>query len=64
LLFASPTVSRPAWMSPREFRTEALAELVVDVALIPEAISFHLGVNDDMSALVDRFVGRLPAGHS
>lgn len=40
--FAMPSVSRPAWLSPRVFRTEALAGLVVAIALIPEAISFSI----------------------
>lgn len=40
--FAIPTMSRPAWMSPRVFKTEALAGLVVAIALIPEAISFSI----------------------
>ena len=35
-----PIFTRPAWLHPREFRTEALAGLVVAIALIPEAISF------------------------
>jgi SulP family sulfate permease len=33
---------RPAWLSPRVARTEALAGLVVALALIPEAISFSI----------------------
>jgi SulP family sulfate permease len=33
---------RPAWLSPRVFRTEVLAGLVVALALIPEAIAFSL----------------------
>lgn len=37
-----PTLSRPAWLSPRVFKTEALAGLVVAIALIPEAISFSI----------------------
>lgn len=40
--FAVPVPSRPAWLSPRVFRTEALAGLVVAIALIPEAISFSI----------------------
>ena len=35
-------MSRPAWLSPRVFRTEVLAGLVVAIALIPEAISFSI----------------------
>jgi len=42
LSFAIPTLPRPAWMSPRVFKTEALAGLVVAIALIPEAISFSI----------------------
>ena len=34
--------SRPSWLSPRVFRTEVLAGLVVALALIPEAISFSI----------------------
>ena len=37
-----PIFTRPAWLHPREFRTEALAGLVVAIALIPEAISFSI----------------------
>ena len=36
------TWRRQAWMSPRVFRTEVLAGLVVALALIPEAISFSI----------------------
>ncbi len=39
---AIPTMSRPAWLSPRVFKTEVLAGLVVAIALIPEAISFSI----------------------
>ena len=39
---AKPIFTRPAWLHPREFRTEALAGLVVAIALIPEAISFSI----------------------
>jgi SulP family sulfate permease len=39
---AVPTLSRPAWLSPRVARTEVLAGLVVALALIPEAISFSI----------------------
>lgn len=35
-------VSRPAWLSPKVARTEAIAGLVVALALIPEAISFSI----------------------
>ncbi|MDG4765468.1 SulP family inorganic anion transporter [Solwaraspora sp. WMMD406] len=34
--------SRPSWLSPKVFRTEVLAGLVVALALIPEAISFSI----------------------
>nr|WP_252436264.1 SulP family inorganic anion transporter [Pseudonocardia humida] len=34
--------SRPSWSSPRVLRTEALAGLVVALALIPEAIAFSI----------------------
>ncbi|GAB2929944.1 SulP family inorganic anion transporter [Rhodococcus aerolatus] len=37
-----PRPSRPSWASPRVFRTELLAGLVVALALIPEAISFSI----------------------
>lgn len=42
--FAAPLLSmtRPPWLSPRVFRVEALAGLVVAIALIPEAISFSI----------------------
>ncbi|MCY0930743.1 SulP family inorganic anion transporter [Streptomyces sp. H27-H1] len=33
---------RPVWLSPKVFRTEVLAGLVVALALIPEAISFSI----------------------
>ncbi|WP_328686607.1 SulP family inorganic anion transporter [Streptomyces sp. NBC_00343] len=33
---------RPSWLSPKVFRTEVLAGLVVALALIPEAISFSV----------------------
>jgi sulfate permease, SulP family len=36
------SVARPVWLHPRVFRTEALAGLVVAIALIPEAISFSI----------------------
>jgi sulfate permease, SulP family len=37
-----PAITRPAWLSPRVFRTEALSGLVVAIALIPEATSFSI----------------------
>ncbi|MEU6204502.1 SulP family inorganic anion transporter [Micromonospora musae] len=37
-----PRLPRPSWLSPRVFRTEVLAGLVVALALIPEAISFSI----------------------
>lgn len=39
---AVPSFTRPSWMSPKVFRTEFLAGLVVAIALIPEAISFSI----------------------
>jgi SulP family sulfate permease len=39
---ATRTLPHPAWLSPRVARTEALAGLVVALALIPEAISFSI----------------------
>ncbi len=42
LSFTVPPLSRPAWISPRVMKTEALAGLVVAIALIPEAISFSI----------------------
>lgn len=44
VLFAvsRPRLSRPSWLSPKVFRTEVLAGLVVALALIPEAISFSI----------------------
>jgi SulP family sulfate permease len=38
---------RPSWLSPKVFRTELLAGLVVGLALIPEAISFSVIVGVD-----------------
>ena len=38
----APTLTRPAWLSPKVFKTEVLAGLVVAIALIPEAISFSI----------------------
>ncbi|MFE3944778.1 SulP family inorganic anion transporter [Streptomyces sp. NPDC059118] len=38
---------RPAWLSPKVFRAELLAGLVVGLALIPEAISFSVIVGVD-----------------
>ncbi|MEU6732696.1 SulP family inorganic anion transporter [Streptomyces physcomitrii] len=61
---------RPAWFSPKVFRTEALSGLVVGLALIPEAISFSViaGVDPKIGlfaactmALVIAFVGGRPA---
>ena len=44
--FAMPSVSRPAWLSPRVFRTEALAGLVVAIALIFDFVNgFHDAAN-------------------
>ncbi|MEV0002939.1 SulP family inorganic anion transporter [Micromonospora sp. NPDC050980] len=37
-----PSLPRPSWLSPKVFRTEVLAGLVVALALIPEAISFSI----------------------
>ncbi|SCG62244.1 SulP family inorganic anion transporter [Micromonospora halophytica] len=37
-----PRLPRPSWLSPKVFRTEVLAGLVVALALIPEAISFSI----------------------
>ncbi|MGN5388464.1 SulP family inorganic anion transporter [Streptomyces sp. JL7001] len=60
----------PAWLSPKVFRTEALAGLVVALALIPEAISFSIiaGVDPAIGlfasftmAVVIAFVGGRPA---
>ncbi len=62
--------SRPPWLSPKVFRTEALAGLVVGLALIPEAISFSViaGVDPKVGlfaacsmAMVIAFVGGRPA---
>ncbi len=62
---------RPAWLSsPKVFRTEVLAGLVVGLALIPEAISFSViaGVDPKVGlfaacvmAMVIAFVGGRPA---
>ncbi|WP_052864305.1 SulP family inorganic anion transporter [Streptomyces niger] len=62
---------RPAWLaSPKVFRTEVLAGLVVGLALIPEAISFSViaGVAPEVGlfaactmAMVIAFVGGRPA---
>ncbi|MFF8902339.1 SulP family inorganic anion transporter [Streptomyces lydicus] len=61
---------RPSWLSPRIFRTEVLAGLVVGLALIPEAISFSViaGVDPKVGlfaactmAMVIAFVGGRPA---
>ena len=42
LTLSAPVLRRPAWLSPRVARVEALAGLVVALALIPEAISFSI----------------------
>lgn len=61
---------RPAWLSPRVFRVEFLAGLVVGLALIPEAISFSViaGVDPKVGlfaactmAMTIAFVGGRPA---
>jgi SulP family sulfate permease len=61
---------RPSWLSPRVFRTEVLAGLVVGLALIPEAISFSViaGVDPKVGlfaactmAMTIAFVGGRPA---
>ncbi|NGO71356.1 SulP family inorganic anion transporter [Streptomyces boncukensis] len=45
-----PRLSKPDWLaSPRVFRTEVLAGLVVALALIPEAISFSIIAGVDPS---------------
>ncbi|GHH74042.1 sodium-independent anion transporter [Streptomyces sulfonofaciens] len=68
LLLRGP--GRPPWLSPKVFRTEALAGLVVGLALIPEAISFSViaGVAPEVGlfaactmAIVIAFVGGRPA---
>ncbi|MFQ6148259.1 SulP family inorganic anion transporter [Streptomyces seoulensis] len=65
-----PGRPRPPWLSPAVFRTEALANLVVGLALIPEAISFSViaGVDPKVGlfaactmAMVIAFVGGRPA---
>ncbi|WP_030901765.1 SulP family inorganic anion transporter [Streptomyces sp. NRRL F-5126] len=61
---------RPSWLSPKVLRTEALAGLVVGLALIPEAISFSViaGVDPKVGlfaactmAMVIAFAGGRPA---
>lgn len=61
---------RPVWLSPKVFRTEVLAGLVVALALIPEAISFSIiaGVDPAIGlfasftmAVVIAFTGGRPA---
>lgn len=61
---------RPSWLSPKVFRTEVLAGLVVALALIPEAISFSViaGVDPAIGlfasftmAVTIAFVGGRPA---
>ncbi|MEU5541948.1 SulP family inorganic anion transporter [Streptomyces sioyaensis] len=63
-------LARPSWLSPKVFRTEVLAGLVVGLALIPEAISFSViaGVDPKVGlfaactmAMVIAFVGGRPA---
>ncbi|MFI6162948.1 SulP family inorganic anion transporter [Micromonospora haikouensis] len=65
-----PRLSRPSWLSPKVFRTEVLAGLVVALALIPEAISFSILAGVDPSvglfasftmAVVISFCGGRPA---
>ncbi|WP_199570455.1 SulP family inorganic anion transporter [Streptomyces murinus] len=66
-----PRLSKPVWLgSPKVLRTEALAGLVVGLALIPEAISFSViaGVDPKVGlyaactmAMVIAFVGGRPA---
>jgi SulP family sulfate permease len=65
-----PRLSRPSWLSPKVFRTEVLAGLVVALALIPEAISFSIlaGVDPRVGlfasftmAVVISFCGGRPA---
>ncbi|NHC14264.1 SulP family inorganic anion transporter [Motilibacter deserti] len=67
---AGTSSARPAWLSPRVARTEALAGLVVALALIPEAISFSIlaGVDPKVGlfasftmAVVIAFTGGRPA---
>ncbi|WP_327230899.1 SulP family inorganic anion transporter [Streptomyces murinus] len=67
----SPRLSKPVWLgSPKVLRTEALAGLVVGLALIPEAISFSViaGVDPKVGlyaactmAMVIAFAGGRPA---
>jgi SulP family sulfate permease len=61
---------RPVWLSPKVFRVEVLAGLVVGLALIPEAISFSViaGVDPKVGlfaactmAMTIAFVGGRPA---
>ncbi|WP_251069330.1 SulP family inorganic anion transporter [Streptomyces sp. ISL-96] len=68
--FALPRPVRPVWLSPKVFRTEFLAGLVVALALIPEAISFSIIAGVDPSiglfasftmAVTIAFVGGRPA---
>ncbi|MEV4544367.1 SulP family inorganic anion transporter [Micromonospora echinaurantiaca] len=65
-----PRLNRPSWLSPKVFRTEVLAGLVVALALIPEAISFSIlaGVDPRVGlfasftmAVVIAFCGGRPA---
>ncbi len=66
----TPRFRRPAWLSPKVARTEALAGLVVALALIPEAISFSILAGVDprvglfssfVMAVVIAFTGGRPA---
>ncbi|WP_138757201.1 SulP family inorganic anion transporter [Modestobacter altitudinis] len=65
-----PRLARPTWLSPRVARTEALAGVVVALALIPEAISFSILAGVDprvglfssfVMAVVIAFTGGRPA---
>jgi SulP family sulfate permease len=65
-----PRLTRPTWLSPRVARTEALAGIVVALALIPEAISFSILAGVDprvglfssfVMAVVISFTGGRPA---
>jgi SulP family sulfate permease len=69
-LSALAVLQRPAWLHPRIAKTEALAGLVVGLALIPEAISFSIiaGVDPRVGqfsastmALTIAFTGGRPA---
>jgi SulP family sulfate permease len=67
---SAPLTTRPTWLSPSVARTEALAGLVVALALIPEAISFSILAGVDprvglfssfVMAVVISFTGGRPA---